>query len=166
MPQANALGTPGRPTDKEFAMQARLLWIPVALLAAVAFVATEDAQAAPLQALQRAAHESTHFGPRIFVGGQVGIPITSQRQSGGYYREVVEYTGGYYVTRERQVQVPGAQIGWDFAGRPIYGPARIEIQTYEEWVPRERIVKRVWIPYRETVRTHGVITIGGRWRLR
>jgi len=147
-------------------MQARLLWIPVALLAAVAFVATEDAQAAPFKAVRRAAQEGTQLGPRIFVGGRIGLPITSHHHSGGYWREVVEYTGGYYVTRERQVTVPGEQIGWDFAGKPIYSAPRVEVQTYEEWVPRQRIVKRVWVPYRETVHTHGVITIGGRLRLR
>ena len=144
----------------------RLLWIPVALLAAVAFVATEDAQASPLKAVQRVAHEGTQLGPRIYVGGRIGVPITSHRHRGGYWREVVEYTGGYYVTRTREVEVPGAQIGWDFAGKPIYGPSRIEIQTYKEWIPRQRIVKRVWVPRRTYVRHHGHIAIGGRWRIR
>jgi hypothetical protein len=147
-------------------MNARLLWIPVALLAATAFVATEDAQASPLKAVQRVAHEGTHFGPRIYVGGRIGVPIRSRSHRGGYYREVVEYTGGYYVTREHEVEVPGAQIGWDFAGKPIYGPARVEVQTVREWVPRRRIVKRVWVPNRTRVRTHGHISVGGVWRLR
>ena len=148
-------------------MTARLLWIPVALLAALAFVATDSAQASPFKALKRAAHEGTHLGgPRIYVGGRIGIPITSRRHSGGYYREVVEYEGGYYVNRSREVEVPGAQIGWDFAGKPIYGPARVEVQTYREWIPRRRIVKRVWVPRRTRVRTRGHISIGGRWRIR
>ncbi len=147
-------------------MHARLLWIPVALLAAVAFVATEDAQASPFKALKRAAHEGTHFGPRIYVGGRYTIPITSRRSTRGHYREVVEYTGGYHVTRTRQVEVRGEQIGWDFAHRPIYGPNRIEVQTYREWIPRRRIVKRVWVPHRHRVRHHGHISIGGRVRLR
>ena len=144
----------------------RLLWIPVAVLAAVAFVDTEEAQASPFNAIQRAHHEGTHLGPRIYVGGRIGVPITSHRHRRGYYREIVEYTGGYYVTRTREVEVPGEQIGWDFAGKPIYGASRIEVRTYKEWVPRRRIVKRVWVPHRTRVRHHGHISVGGVWRIR
>ncbi|MDJ0520892.1 MAG: hypothetical protein QNJ90_02340 [Planctomycetota bacterium] len=147
-------------------MNARLLWIPVALLAAVAFVATEDAQASPLKAIQRYVPEGTQLGPRVYVGGRIGVPITSHRHRHGYYRRVVEYTGGYYVTRTREVVVRGDQIGWDFAGKPLYGPDRVEVQTYKEWVPRRRIVKRVWVPRRTRVHHHGYITVGGRVRIR
>ena len=71
-----------------------------------------------------------------------------------------------FPVRIREVEVRGAQIGWDFSHRPIYGPNRIEVQTYREWIPRRRIVKRVWVPRRTYVRHHGHISIGGRLRIR
>ncbi len=159
-------------------MNARLLWIPVALLAAGAFVATDDAEASPLKAIQRAAQDGTTFGPRISIGARIGVPISHRRhrhhahRSGGYYREEVSFAGGYHVNRTREVEVPGRQIGYDFEGQAIYAASTVQLQTYRVWIPRKRIVRRVWVPTRVVHhrrshrRSHGHISIGGRFRIR
>jgi hypothetical protein len=143
-------------------MNPRIYLIPIALLAAVAFAATPEAEAAPFGA-GPSAKTSVAFGPRIFVGGGVRFPLGA-RHSGGYYREVVSYTGGYYETRTRRVHVPGRQIGYDFRGEPIFSAGRTELETYQVWVPRRRIVQRVWVPHRH--RAVGHVTVGGRFRIR
>jgi hypothetical protein len=139
-------------------MSLRTLLIPAAIMAALAVGFAETAEAAPFGS-GVSAKAGMVFGPRIYVGGHLGVPVGHR---GGYYRNVVTYTGGYYVTRTRQVQVPGEQIGWDFRGEPIYAGSRTELQTYRVWVPKRRIVQRVWVP----VRHRGYVTIGGRFRIR
>lgn len=136
-------------------MSLRYLILPAALLTALAVGFADTAEASPFGATAKV---RAHFGPHIYVGGRVSVPLHGR---GGYYRDVVRYTGGHYVTRTRHVEVPGEQIGWDFAGKPIYAGSRTEIQTYRVWVPRRRIVERVWVPRR----SRGVVTIGGRWRI-
>lgn len=138
-------------------MSLRHLLIPAAVLAALAVGFAEPAHAAPFGTAP-AAKAGLVFGPRIYVGGRLGVPVGHR---GGYYRDVVRYTGGYYVTRTREVEVPGEQIGWDFHGKPIYAGSRIEVQTYRVWVPRRRIVERVWVPRRP----RGFVTVGGRFRI-
>lgn len=139
-------------------MNARILLLPVVALAALALASAPEAQAAPL-AHGISARTGVAFGPVVHVGGRVGFPIG--QRSHGHYEETVSYTGGYYETRTREVEVPGRQIGWDFQGQPIYAGSRVELQTYQVWVPQRRIVQRVWVPHRP----RGFVTIGGRIRL-
>ena len=142
-------------------MSPRLLLIPAALLAALALAPVERAEASPHGA-RAVASTGLHFGHhrrRVHVGARVGFPIGRR---GGYYREVVEYVGGYHETRHRDVEVHGKQIGWDFEGKPLYAGSRIEHQDYQVWVPRRRIVRRVWVPRR----ARGYVTVGGRVRVR
>jgi len=131
--------------------------LPVALAAALLFVSVDDAQA---HGRRPGPHgRRIRGGGGVFVSGGVAIPIRTRR---GYHREVVEHVGGYYETRTRKVEVPGRQIGWNMRHEPIYAGTRVEIETYEVWVPRRRIVRRVWVPARPV----GVIRVGGRYRLR
>ena len=153
VPPATAGGLARKPN----AMKTRILLVPVLVLSALAVFAVDEARAAPIN--PATAHTPIHFGPRIFVGGGVRVPITTHR---GYHREVVETVGGYFEIRTEEVEVPGEQIGWDMQGRPLYGPARIEARTYRVWVPARQIVRRVYVPGREI----GHVTIGGRIRLR
>jgi len=140
-------------------MNPRILLLPLAVLAALALAAPEDAFA---HGRRLGYGHGRRLGPHrggVVVGGNFRIPI---RQRGGHYREVVQYTGGFHETRTREVEVPGRQIGWDFRGEPIYAGSRIEVQTYQVWIPRRRIVRRVWVPARSV----GAVTIGGRIRVR
>lgn len=152
-------------------MNLRILLIPAALIAALAFADTPDAEA---HSFGKGISSQTGiaFGPRIYVGGRVGFPIGHRRGHthvrGGYYREVVRYEGGYYETRTRRVQVPGRQIGFGFDGEPLYAGTRTELETYQVWVPRRRIVQRVWVPRRVIHHRgpRGYVSVGGRVRLR
>ena len=138
-------------------MIARIVLIPVVLLAALAFTAPEASAHGGRLSRNHGRRLHSHGG--VFVGGRVAIPVG---QRGGYWREVVDYTGGHYKTRTREVEVPGRQIGYDFEGRPLYAGSRVETRTYQVWIPRRRIVRRVWVPRRAV----GVVTIGGRVRVR
>jgi hypothetical protein len=138
-------------------MTLRALFASALLAAGCLALVPQDAHASPFTA--PTARTSIHAGPHIFVRGGLRLPIG---RTGGYWREVVETTGGYYQTRTEQVQVPGQQIGWDLHGNPLYGPPHLEVRTYQVWVPRRQFVRRVWVP----ARAIGHITIGGRVRLR
>lgn len=142
-------------------MTTRILFLPVALIAALLFLSVEDAQAHGRAHGRRLGPHGRriHRSSGVFVGGSVAVPIRSRR---GYYREVVEFVGGHNETRTREVEVPGRQIGWNMKHEPIYAGSRIEIETYEVWVPRRRVVRRVWVPGRPV----GVIRIGGTYRVR
>jgi len=157
-------------------MNLRILLIPAALIAALAFADTPAAEASPHGISGRT---GIAFGPRVVVGGSVGFPVghrghghrvRGHRHARGHYREFVSYVGGYHETRTREVEVPGRQIGYDFKGRPLYAGSRIEIETYRVWIPRRRVVKRVWVPHRHRYVGHrrggrGYVAVGGRVRL-
>ena len=146
-------------------MQLRTLLLPALLLAGFFALDVDTAEARGGRAVVHGRHAGPH-GRRlhrhrgaVVVGADVAIPVRSR---GGYYREVVEYVGGYNETRTREVEVPGRQIGWDMDGNPIHAGSRIEIQTYEVWIPRRRVVRRVWVPARPVA----TVRIGGTWRVR
>jgi hypothetical protein len=149
-------------------MNSRFLILPAAVLAAAAFVAVPDAEAGPAGAKIGVAFH----GPHIQVRGRVGVPIGrgGRVHHGGHYRDMVTWVGGHYETRTRHVRVPGRQIGWDAHGRPVYSGSRLEVQTYQVWVPRRRVVQRVWVPARgghvHGPRVRGGISIGGGIRVR
>lgn len=151
------------------------IFVPLLLLAgAVALIATaEDARAAPLA--PAVGKTAVAFGPRVHVGVGVTVPIGRRahrhhhRHEHVHYREVVEYVGGFYETRTREVRVPGEHIGWDLHGHPMYGPERVEVREYRVWVPRRRIVRRVPVRHRRAyrvVRPRGYVSVGGSVRVR
>ena len=139
-------------------MRFRTIVLPAALLAALFAVDFQEAEAHGRRLGPHGRRLHHHRGG-VVVGANVAIPV---RKRGGYYREVVEYVGGFYETRTREVEVPGRQIGWDMKGKPIFAGSRIEVETYEVWVPRRRIVRRVWVPARPVA----TVRIGGAWRVR
>jgi hypothetical protein len=145
-------------------MMLRTLLLPAALLATLFVFSTDEAHARGGAYRTHGAVHGTH-GRRlhshggVVVGTNVAIPV---RHRGGYYREVVEVVGGYYETRTREVEVPGRRIGHDRYGRPIFAGTRIEIETYEVWVPRREIVRQIWVPARRV----GTVTIGATYRFR
>ena len=152
-------------------MTARLL-LPVLLIAgAAAFVfSAEDAHAHPVTATS--SHGGVFLHPRVHVGVGVTVPVRPRRvYRRHHYREVVEYVGGYYETRTKEVRVPGEQIGWDMHGKPMFGPDRVEVREYKVWVPRRRIVRQVRVETRRVHRRHyarprGYVTVGGGVRVR
>lgn len=137
-------------------MITRLLVTSAVLMGALTFLSAADAQA----------------GPRIRVGVGVTIPIGHRPYHHPvrrvHTREVVEYVGGYYETRTREVHVHGAHLGYDRHGHVIHGPDRVEIREYQVWVPRRRIVRRVRGRYRGHRGHHrgGYATVGGSVRVR
>ncbi len=148
-------------------MNMRYLLIPAALIAALAFADTPDAEAHPFG---HGARTGVAFGPRTYIGGRVTFPIGHRRtvvRRGGHWERVVSYEPGYYETRTREVEVPGELIGYTRRGRPIHSEPRIVLERYKVWIPGRRIVKRVWVPHRHRVvrRPRGFISVGGRVRI-
>ncbi len=79
------------------------------------------------------------------------------------------------MTHEQDViglRTVNLQIGYDFDGRALFAASTVELQTYKVWIPRKRIVRRVWVPTRVVYhrrshyRSRGHISIGGRIRIR
>lgn len=147
-------------------MTARLL-LPLLLIAGAAtFVfAAEDAHAHPVTSTAHPSGVLLH--PRVRVGVGVTVPVGPRHHvRRRHYREVVEYVGGYYETRTKEVRVPGEQIGWDMRGKPMFGPDRVEIREYKVWVPRRRVVRTVRVHRRHYARPRGYVTVGGSVRVR
>ena len=146
-------------------MKLRVALLPAALLTALAFSAN-DAAAAPLTS----APSTAVFGPRIHVGGGVGINIPihiGRRRHVAHPVRVVHQPAGHWETVRERVWHPRELVGYDSHGRATYSPGHWDYIERRVWVPAPVVVHRpvrVIRPRRPIGNIH--IGLGGRWRLR
>ena len=136
-------------------MTLRTALLPVALLAALAFVTADAAEAAPIPAK----HSKAFFGPKVFVGGGVGVRVPLTRSHKVVRRRVVHPTG-YWKSVPYEVYIPGRVIGYDHYGHPITTAGHTEIRYRKVWVRTAPVVrKRTYVRPRPSV--HVGVGIGG-----
>jgi hypothetical protein len=133
-------------------MNIRNVLIPVALVAALALVAS-DASAAPVGSTPT----SAVFGGRVHLGGGIGIDIPIGRRPA----HVHTVQSGYWTTVTEQVWTPGQLIGYDRHGHPIVTPGHYVLVQRQVWVPT---VQQVIHQPRPVGTVH--VGFGGRWRIR
>ena len=151
-------------------MNLRAALIPVALVAGLAFAAN-DAVASPITP----GHGGAVFGPRIHVGGGIGIDIplhvrSRRRAYRPAYRParvVAPAPAGYYRTVRERVWHPPELVGYDSHGYPAYSEGHWDYVERRVWVPAPVVVRRpVMVRPRIVPRVHVGLGIGGRWRIR
>lgn len=127
-------------------MKLRTALLPVALLAALAFVTADAAEAAPIHTKSKA-----FFGPKVFVSGGVGVRVPLTRSRVVHSRTVVR-PSGYWKTIPYEVYVPGRVIGYDHYGHPITTAGHTEIRYRKVWVETAPVVvRRSYVHPRPTV---------------
>lgn len=151
----------------------RTLSTSALLIAALAFTAPAEAEAAPASSMVQNTTPAAFGGLRIHVGGGVRVPIgrtghrrvvrtTHVQPTGGYYKTV-------YETRIERVWHEPEFIGYDSHGQAVYSQGRwteVEVQVpVRVWVPH-RTVRTVRTVHHRRSRPVGHISIGGSWRIR
>jgi hypothetical protein len=136
-------------------MHLRLLSLPLAFAAALAFAPTEAAHASPASPALSGAATLPMGGVRVGVG--VAVPIGGHWHSGRYYHSA--YEGGYWVQTGVQSYVLREHVGFDAYGRAVYADRVVQEPVYQ-WVPVQRVVYR---PAR--FRPVGLVSLGFRFRL-
>lgn len=136
-------------------MRLRTVLFPLALLAALAVVTADAAEASPMPTRTKA-----HFGPKVFVGGGIGFRVPLGRRA---YRHRVVQPAGYWKTIPYQVWVPGHVIGYDHYGHPIVSHGHYKTLYRRVWVETAPVVVR---RHRVRPSVHVGVGIGGRFRIR
>lgn len=149
-------------------MKLRTVLIPIALLAALAVVTADAAEAAPLSTK---AMSKAYFGPRVFVSGGIGVRIPLGRRAYVPRRHyvaprrhyVAAQPAGYWRTIAEQVWVPGRVIGYDRHGHPVMSAGYHTTVHRQVWVAAP-----VAIAHRPVIRprVHVGVGIGTRFRVR